>query len=113
MKRPMDLGCEQPVSKLPSVCTGDLDDATTNRNRYGAMTRTRTDRGKKHFFEKHRHLLPEGVSTMMALLSCHQRGKCINNVVQKDPGGEWRFDLSQKFVQDLLCATVVYQRFTI
>ena len=108
-KRPIYIGCEQQVAKRASVCAGDLDDAMAKKK----TKICRTDRSKKHFFNVHRHLLPERVNTMISLLPCHQRGKCINNVVQKDPGGEWRFDLSQIFVQDLLCATVVHQLFTI
>ena len=100
IKRPAVSGCEGRAAKRPSVCAGDIDDAMT-KNTSGNC---RLDRKKKYYFDTHRRFLPESVNMMLVWLPCHQRGKLISNLVQADPAGGWRFNVSNHFVQDFLCA---------
>ena len=68
----------------------------------------RADRNKNNFMMKNISRVPEGIVKMLESLSCHQKGKVINNLVKEAPGGGWSFNFTHPFIEDLMCATVTY-----
>ena len=109
LKRQLVNGCYRQAEERQPECTGDLDDAMTESK----AKRSRADRNKKNFYEHNRHRLPKRMVLMIQSLACFQRGKLVNDLVEDDPTGGWRFNTSHPHVQDCLCATVLYTRSTV
>ena len=94
LKRP--AATAEPVLKRPAA----VDDES-NAN-------SRADRNKKNHYVQNMHSLPEGMRNMVEKMPCHQRGQLINSLVKRDDHGAWCFDLTHPYVEDMLCATVIY-----